>query len=101
MHVAHESELVAEKRRRKIEDAAKRKEYLRAHGIEPGFLTGSWMEKFGTIEGDKAREAMYKQLEEERRQQEEGNVDAQGPVAQPPVEETRERPKRKVWLGIW
>jgi len=34
----------------------KREEFLRAHGVEPGFLTGSWVDKFGTVEGDRARE---------------------------------------------
>ena len=37
-------------------DVDKRKEFMRAHGVEPGFLTGSWMEKFGTVEGDQARQ---------------------------------------------
>ena len=56
LHVAHESEVVAQKRRRKLEDVEKRKEFLREHGVEPGFLTGSWMDRFGTVEGDRAKE---------------------------------------------
>lgn len=55
LHVAHESEKVADLRRRKLEDVKKREEFLRAHGVEPGFLTGSWVDKFGTVEGDRAR----------------------------------------------
>lgn len=98
--MAHESELVAEKRRRRIEDAEKRKEFLRVHGVDPGFLTGSWMEKFGTVENDQAREALRTRAEKEQRQEEAGS-DGQSPVAQLPTEETRKRPKRKLWLGIW
>ncbi|KAL9048720.1 MAG: hypothetical protein Q9162_007581 [Coniocarpon cinnabarinum] len=103
LHVAHESELVADKRRKKLEDAEKRREFMRAHGVEPGFLTGSWMEKFGTVEGDQAREAMQRQMEEERTR-EGRSVDEQSPVAVDGHGETQprmERPKRKVWLGIW
>lgn len=62
MHVAYETEQVAEKRRMKLEDAAKRKEFLREHGVEPGFLTGSWMDKFGTVEGDKWKAERAKKL---------------------------------------
>lgn len=63
LHVQYESEQVAEKRRRKLEDAEKRKEFMRAHGVEPGFLTGSWMEKFGTVEGDRVREGLAAERE--------------------------------------
>ncbi|KAI0853744.1 hypothetical protein F5Y00DRAFT_59334 [Daldinia vernicosa] len=43
MHEEHESALTAEKRRRKVEDVAKRNEYRKAHGIEPaqGFWASS------------------------------------------------------------
>lgn len=120
MHVAYDSEQVAEKRRRKIEDASKRKEFLREHGVEPGFLTGSWMDKFGTEEGDKWKARREGRLldEEEARQ---GPVDAsiQGPAAMAAgsagasipdqqkqagsdeQELPRERRKVKKWLGIW
>lgn len=50
----------------------KRKEFLREHGVEPGFLTGTWMERFGTVEGDEAREKMVR--EERERQVVEGLV---------------------------
>ena len=102
LHVAYESEKVAEKRRKKIEDADKRKEFLRAHGVEPGFLTGSWMEKFGTVEGDQAREALEKRLAEER-EKEEKDADLASPVARAENQEMqqKDKPKRKVWLGIW
>lgn len=118
LHVAHESEKVAEKRRKKQEDAQKRKEFLREHGVEPGFLTGTWMDKFGTVEGDQA-----KAIREGKEQ--EADADVQSPVAMqaaaagvgvgaPPAQSTlgqdeleggevsgREKKKPKMWLGIW
>ncbi|KAI1652097.1 uncharacterized protein F4817DRAFT_2846 [Daldinia loculata] len=43
MHEEHQSALTAEKRRRKVDDVAKRNEYRKAHGIEParGFWASS------------------------------------------------------------
>ncbi|KAI1656211.1 hypothetical protein F4813DRAFT_138240 [Daldinia decipiens] len=43
MHEKHQSALTAEKRRRKVDDVAKRNEYRKAHGIEPaqGFWASS------------------------------------------------------------
>ena len=35
LHEEHESAQTAEKRRRKVEDIAKREEYRKAHGLEP------------------------------------------------------------------
>jgi len=55
----------------------KREEFLRAHGVEPGFLTGSWVDKFGTVEGDKARE--------KERAEREGNANAVDREMQSPV----------------
>ena len=100
----HESQITADKRRKKIEDAEKRKEFLRAHGVEPGFLTGSWMEKFGTIEGDQAREALQKKMEDEKMQKAED--EAMSPQSAAALEDLyvqqqREKPKRKIWFGIW
>ncbi|KAI1480766.1 hypothetical protein F4774DRAFT_70829 [Daldinia eschscholtzii] len=40
MHEEHESVITAEKRRRKVEDVAKRNEYRKAHGLEPA--QGFW-----------------------------------------------------------
>ncbi|KAI0198725.1 hypothetical protein F4808DRAFT_249003 [Astrocystis sublimbata] len=40
LHEEHESALTAEKRRKKIEDVAKRNEYRKAHGMEP--VTKGW-----------------------------------------------------------
>lgn len=83
MHVAYESEKVAEKRRRKMDDAQKRKEFMREHGVEPGFLTGSWMDKFGTEEGDKWKAEREAKKYGQQRDDGQGPVDAeiQGPVA--------------------
>lgn len=90
LHAEQQSAEVAEKRRLKVEDAAKRKEYMRAHGVEPGFLTGSWMEKFGTVDSDGAREAV---------QEAEAKRKAQGlPEEQEPA---REKKKVKMFFGIW
>ena len=114
-HVAYETELVASKRRKKLEDAQKRKEFLKEHGVEPGFLTGTWMDKFGTVEGDEAKA---------KREGTEGEIpnDMQSPVALQAVggdavglvregvvdsgvqgedQMQRERKKVKKWLGIW
>jgi hypothetical protein len=117
LHVAHESEKVADKRRKKLEDAQKRKEFLKEHGVEPGFLTGTWMDKFGTVEGDAAK-AKREGLEAEQAQ---SKLDAQSPVAAQTLPQThlvdgavgrpvmgegeelprRERKKVKMWFGIW
>jgi len=113
-HVAYETELVASKRRKKLEDAQKRKEFLKEHGVEPGFLTGTWMDKFGTVEGDEAKARREGVVE----------ADLQSPVAMQAVggdgvgvavasgsgedgggqaeeQPRRERKKVKKWLGIW
>lgn len=97
----HESAKVGEKRRMKVEDAAKRKEFMRAHGVEPGFLTGGWMGKFGTIEDD---EHARKMAEGRAKQELEVETLGSGERGEVPLEEVapeRERKKRKVWLGIW
>lgn len=77
---------------------------MREHGVEPGFLTGTWMEKFGTVEGDQAREAMQRRVDEEKARHEAG-FDDQSPMADQAATMAapapHERPKRKVWLGIW
>lgn len=100
-----------------MEDAQKRKEFLREHGVEPGFLTGGWMDKFGTVEGDKWK------AEREGKKYEEQVPDGQSPVdasvqgtaamvagsmeAPLPEQEDapqpvrQERRKVKKWLGIW
>jgi len=114
-HVAYETELVASKRRKKLEDAQKRKEFLKEHGVEPGFLTGTWMDKFGTVEGDEAKA---------KREGKEvvADSDLQSPVAvqavggdavgvvreegenvglQSEEQPRREKKKVKKWLGIW
>ncbi|RYP60016.1 hypothetical protein DL769_008309 [Monosporascus sp. CRB-8-3] len=46
MHEEHESAVTAEKRRRRVEDVAKRNEYRKAHGLEPA--TGWWGAKAET-----------------------------------------------------
>lgn len=112
---------MAQKRRKKLEDVEKRKEFLREHGVEPGFLTGSWMERFGTVEGDVARERMVR--DERERQVLAGVVPLVVDEASPKagvvaeavsggevldgaggaVEARQEKPKKplKMWFGIW
>jgi hypothetical protein len=58
LHVEAVSAETAEKRRKQIDDARKRREYLRAHGVEKEGLFG-----FGTVEGDEAK----RKLKEEKR----------------------------------
>lgn len=104
LHVASESEKVADKRRRKLEDVQKRKEFLREHGVEPGFLTGSWMEKFGTIESDKAREAMKSERESPAIDAAVGSpINQSANLASGSSDQTPQQPhkKPKMWLGIW
>lgn len=103
LHTAHESEKVAEQRRKKLEDVQKRKEFMRAHGIEPGFLTGTWMDRFGTVEGDGARQAMKATTSEA---QVYDQADPQSPVAikdhsNAAVSALSQPQKPKRWLGIW
>ncbi|KAJ8607317.1 hypothetical protein MRB53_040415 [Persea americana] len=113
LHVAHESQIVADKRRKKQEDAAKRKEFLLAHGVEPGFLTGTWLDNLGTVEGDKRKAA--------REKAEQVDPTVESPVAMEAVgdaftsntstatpEQQLVEPKRlaegakpKRWFGIW
>ncbi len=113
--------MVAERRRRKQEDVKKREEFLRAHGVEPGFLTGSWMDRFGTVEGDiakkeKAEEARKRRELEEREEEGMGSAEVVEAMAAPVAEgmatvggrveggdhmgEGLEQRKKK-WLGIW
>lgn len=122
LHVAHESEKVAEKRRRKLEDVKKREEFMRAHGVEPGFLTGGWMDKFGTVEGDLAK----KQRAEQNLAGQDADREIESPIAMQAVaagpvqggigaselgdatnqetqqqQQQQEKRKPKLWLGIW
>lgn len=121
LHVAHESEKVAEKRRRKLEDVKKREEFMRAHGVEPGFLTGGWMDKFGTVEGDLAKKQRAEQnqagqevdreIESPIAMQAAAAGPAQGGLSAPDLgtaaeqsqrqQQQQEKRKPKLWLGIW
>ena len=106
------------KRRRKLEDVQKRKEFLREHGVEPGFLTGSWMDKFGTLEGDEAKVAAEAEAERQREDQRTRELDfgtsplattavvgqrpvAAGDVTSEEMPQKQEKKKVKMWLGIW
>lgn len=99
LHEEHESALTAEKRRRKVEDVAKRNEYRKAHGLEPA--TSSF---FGS------------QVEEEPEDKPEDKAETPSPssptaVVEPSVPESGPEPnatakvtpegKRKKFLGIF
>jgi hypothetical protein len=93
LHTEAISAETAEKRQRQIDEVRKRREYLRAHGLEKeGFLG------LGTVEGDE-----YRRRKEEGEQgvvegmgvegrQEGGFRDFEGEVTRKPV---------KKWFGIW
>lgn len=83
MHEEHESALTAEKRRRRVDDVAKRNEYRKAHGLEPATSSGFF--------GGKAEVA-------------EEAADTASPIAAvEPVEAepTVSEGKRKKFLGIF
>ncbi|GAB7364377.1 hypothetical protein MBLNU230_g4920t1 [Neophaeotheca triangularis] len=120
LHVAWTSEQTAAMRKQKVEDAGKRREYRKAHGLEEegskGFL-GRWL---------KADEEETKEAAEAAAVREGGNVIDATPVAadvRAPEEgdtvvgvvkdavskdgetyvdfEGKERPVQKKWFGIW
>lgn len=89
-------------REKKLEDAQKRKEFLRAQGIEPGFLTGSWMEKFGKVEGDDARQlAGDREANVDVMQQGDSPLTAGAVQEMERPQERQRRKKPKMWFGIW
>ncbi|KAI9728627.1 MAG: hypothetical protein M1828_002733 [Chrysothrix sp. TS-e1954] len=102
LHVEEVSRKTADLRQRKLDDVDKRREYLRAQGVEPGFLTGNWMEKFGTVEGDEARRLAQEREANASTVQAEDSPLTAGAVEQmdKPVERQR-RKKPKMWFGIW
>ncbi|KAF2431094.1 hypothetical protein EJ08DRAFT_611324 [Tothia fuscella] len=106
LHVEAVSRETAEKRARQVDDARKRREYLRAHGMEKPGLFG-----FGTVEQDeqaKKLEEDKRVLDELRRRELEslGDGETEGGV---PVnarsgeyvdfEGNKKQPKK--WFGIW
>ncbi|RAH66539.1 uncharacterized protein BO66DRAFT_331123 [Aspergillus aculeatinus CBS 121060] len=90
MHVEHSSQQTREKRRQRVEDAEKRRQYRIAHGLE---------EASETAEGADAAAAAAAPAEA---------VDDQSPIAREEVAgdgtyvdwEGKKRPVKK-WLGIW
>ncbi|KAI9661460.1 MAG: hypothetical protein M1831_002982 [Alyxoria varia] len=97
LHVKDQSAKKLEQRRLELEDVAKRREFQKAHGIEVGFLTGSWMDKLGTDEGRGGKEAM-RQWEEEwerKRQEERRSEEDDGRARRDEAEEERRGKPRK------
>lgn len=86
----------------KVEDAEKRRQFMRAHGVEPGFLTGSWLDQLGMEEGRHV-------VGQPRSDGGGGGEDEEGQIKgargmgeeQLKGEKPRIEKKRKVWLGIW
>ncbi|KAI0181471.1 hypothetical protein GGR52DRAFT_567694 [Hypoxylon sp. FL1284] len=87
LHEEHESALTAEKRRRRVEDVAKRNEYRKAHGLEPA--QGFWA----------AGQASQPEPEPEPQQQQQP-VESSKPRATIADEFTPDG-KRKKFLGIF
>ncbi|KAI0809364.1 hypothetical protein GGR55DRAFT_649633 [Xylaria sp. FL0064] len=88
MHEEHESALTAEKRRRKVEDVAKREEYRKAHGLEPvtsGFFGAKAEQAAETVDDASPTAAVVQSSEPE------ANVAA----------EITPEGKRKKFLGIF
>jgi hypothetical protein len=89
MHMQHNSEVTAERRRKKVEDVAKRAAYRKAHGLEGEKGLGGWTSKESSVAmvaGDPTEEKI-------------GNVETvkQGEYVD---FEGRRRPIKK-WFGIW
>lgn len=90
LHQAHITAETQERRKRKVEDVAKRSAYRKAHGLDKNEGFGGWMAKsdeelLGPAihlgEGGKAEELVTEQV----------------PTQQAP----REKKPIKKWLGIW
>ncbi|KAK5631267.1 hypothetical protein RRF57_006981 [Xylaria bambusicola] len=92
MHEEHESAQTAEKRRRKVEDVAKREEYRKAHGLEParsGFLGAKAAEPAPSSAGETVEDVPPAAV-----------VETSAPEANVAAEPTPEG-KRKKFLGIF
>ncbi|KAH9907986.1 hypothetical protein F4778DRAFT_456092 [Xylariomycetidae sp. FL2044] len=100
LHEEHESAVTAEKRRRKVEDVAKRNEYRKAHGLEPA--QGFW------AAGQVAAAPQPESKEEEELTDQPPSAAAAVAAADAAVAETPEvaaaftpEGKRKKFLGIF
>ncbi|KAI1388869.1 uncharacterized protein F4822DRAFT_429486 [Hypoxylon trugodes] len=100
LHERHESAITAEKRRRRVEDVAKRDEYRKAHGLEPATGLFGMGTKRDDDEGSKSNGGVEKEAA--------AAVVAAEPVATsepeattPTATETTPDGKRKKYLGIF
>ena len=110
MHVEHVSAETQERRRRKVEDVAKRSEFRKAHGLDQNEgLLGGWTAKPDSeVLGTGVREGTAP-VPGLRRPATAVEVD-QSPIAQSEREgeegvyvdfEGKPQPVRKKWFGIW
>jgi hypothetical protein len=100
LHVEAVSRETAEKRAKQVDDARKRREYLRAHGMEKPGLFG-----FGTVEQEEAAKKVKddKRILEElkRRELEAVGVDEQVIATAPYNDIDGKKRDVKKWFGIW
>ncbi|OTB05319.1 hypothetical protein M426DRAFT_10646 [Hypoxylon sp. CI-4A] len=93
LHEEHESALTAEKRKRRVEDVAKRNEYRKAHGMEPA--QGFWA---GGLSSESKEDGV--EAESQNASTETVTVPATEPESTPASEFTPDG-KRKKFLGIF
>jgi hypothetical protein len=106
LHEAHKSAQIAEKRKRYVEDVAKRRAYRKAHGLpEEVGLFNQPMARIKTdeeIEEEKRKAAEEK--EQQRLQEEEETKRRKDPEVRPLTEEERQEVVKQIkgkWLGIF
>jgi hypothetical protein len=105
LHVEAVSRETAEKRAKQVDDARKRREYLRAHGLEKPGLFG-----FGTMEQEEAAKKVKEDkriLDELRRRElealgaEDGAVGREAAATGVYNDFNGKKREAKKWFGIW
>ncbi|KAI9842809.1 MAG: hypothetical protein M1837_006912 [Sclerophora amabilis] len=96
LHTAHKSEETAERRKKKVDDAMKRKQYRKAHGMDSaqGGGVGGW---FASLGEEPEKEEMANTTTDSSPTTADAAADAAREYAD---FEGRKRPVKK-WLGIW
>ncbi|KAF3070625.1 putative major facilitator superfamily protein [Daldinia childiae] len=95
MHEEHESALTAEKRRRKVDDVAKRNEYRKAHGMGPA--QGFW----ATSDSSSSSDSSSTKPAEPETTEPVPIVESAAPEPNPAAAEFTPDGKRKKFLGIF
>ncbi|KAI9760267.1 MAG: iso-1-cytochrome c [Chaenotheca gracillima] len=112
LHIAHTSAETAEKRRKNVDDAMKRKQYRKAHGEEAdleggGGVVGGWFAKFGNKkETEETDDGVMVQGMEAETGPAAGSAAVAGGIPDEAEEleqpqERRKKPRVKRWFGIW